>query len=466
MKNHPSTEGLPEHFKNISLLSLTALTAIGVYLVRAQIFVFGSRAGNWIYPYSNCPAPIPLWLPFTVLPLLILWVIFGSRLITRHELPALAASFCCALAIQLLTHAIYPIPIGAIVTSDRANSFYTPALRHTFIEILSRFPDLVSTFPLHASTNMPGKIILYQFLLLFTGSHRGLAWLIIAISTLGGILLYLICKQLFHDRSVAFAAFVLYSLIPGKLVFFPILNVVTPLFILAAFYCLLRYLADKNGLWLILLGVAVYATIFFDPTPLTVGFIFLAFPFHALADGHLTRRQFRAVFCLPIAAFLVTHILMKTVFSFDVFQSFFIVLQDSIAFNARVNRGYRVWILENLKEFLFAAGIPVSAVFLCQSVAALFPFIRDRQRWKRIPPNHLLTLSTLLTILVVALIGINRGEVTRLWIYLAVFLQIPAAVFLARSLGSAKKPVYLLWFALLLLVQSITALQCVLFVQV
>jgi methylthioxylose transferase len=30
------------------------------------------------------------------------------------------------------------------------------------------------------------------------------------------------------------------------------------------------------------------------------------------------------------------------------------------------------------------------------------------------------------------ILGINRGEITRLWIYLAVFFQVPTAYFLAK----------------------------------
>lgn len=50
-------------------------------------------------------------------------------------------------------------------------------------------------------------------------------------------------------------------------------------------------------------------------------------------------------------------------------------------------------------------------------------------RWSM---ENILILSLGVTFLVVLFLGINRGEVTRLWIYLAVFFQIPAAYFLTK----------------------------------
>jgi hypothetical protein len=34
--------------------------------------------------------------------------------------------------------------------------------------------------------------------------------------------------------------------------------------------------------------------------------------------------------------------------------------------------------------------------------------------------------------LILLFLGINRGEITRLWIYLAVLFQVPASVFIAK----------------------------------
>ena len=50
-------------------------------------------------------------------------------------------------------------------------------------------------------------------------------------------------------------------------------------------------------------------------------------------------------------------------------------------------------------------------------------------------PRDLLCLALIATLLSTLLIGVNRGEVIRLWILLACFFQIPAA-FVCAWLGS------------------------------
>ena len=64
-------------------------------------------------------------------------------------------------------------------------------------------------------------------------------------------------------------------LIPSKNFFFPILNTVTPVFILACLYLFLLYIDRKKAVFLWLLGGALYFLVLFEPTPLVTGIIFL-----------------------------------------------------------------------------------------------------------------------------------------------------------------------------------------------
>jgi hypothetical protein len=56
----------------------------------------------------------------------------------------------------------------------------------------------------------------------------------------------------------------------------------------------------------------------------------------------------------------------------------------------------------------------------------------------------------------VLFLGINRGETTRLWIYLAVFFQIPAAFFISKIL---KSNTMFFIIAFTLLAQSLVVTQ-------
>jgi hypothetical protein len=279
---------------------------------------------------------------------------------------------------------------------------------------------------------MPGKILLFQIFSLFTSSPRVMGFLVIGLSSLGAFFLYLISVKLFQNKLIGLYAFVLYALLPSKLFFYPVLNTVTPVFILAALYLFLLYLERKKYVFLWLLGGVVYLLVLFEPTPLVMGILFIGILLHAIGEKKLSKKDIGALFAIPVAGFLVVHLFFLAVFSFDLLRAFQYVLKDAIGFNLNDKRNYWIWILENPKEFIFSAGIPVMLLFIylaSEMISQLKILGRNIARW---PIDKLYILSLVATILVLIVLGINRGEITRLWIYLAVFFQVPAAYFLAK----------------------------------
>ena len=85
---------------------------------------------------------------------------------------------------------------------------------------------------------MPGKLLLLYALELVSNDPAVLSWLLLAVSNLGGLLLYLLVRDLFGDRQIALYALVLYLFVPAKLFFLPLMNTVTPV---VAFTCLLLF---------------------------------------------------------------------------------------------------------------------------------------------------------------------------------------------------------------------------------
>jgi hypothetical protein len=143
------------------ILTFCAISALLIFLIYSQNIVFGSKAGLWTYPYFKTITAIPLWIPISVLLLLGLLIFIGSRLIFLYEKTTLFGCFFITFCIQGLINSVYPISIGRIVQSDLANSFYTPAMHYSSLELLSQFDNLAPSFPWHARTNMPGKILLF-----------------------------------------------------------------------------------------------------------------------------------------------------------------------------------------------------------------------------------------------------------------------------------------------------------------
>ena len=413
------------------ILTTCIISALLIYLVYLRSFVFGSVLGNWVDPYLSSVPVFPRWVPLIVLSSLGLLVFLGSKLIHSHERITLLVLFLFAFCTQALIRKIYPFSLGTIVQSDGANSFYTPALSYSTVEILSKFITLAPLLPLHAKANMPGKILLFELLRLITASPETMGYLIIFLSSLGTLLLYGICKRLFQNKLIAFYAATLYILLPGKLFFLPILNTVTPVLMLLCFYLFVIYLDTKN-LWIsLLLGVSGYILILFEPSPLITGVVLIGILIHAIREKRFSSRDFYRLVSYSSLGFLIMFILFYALFSFNIFQSFFYILKEQQNFISSYERGYLIWIIENSKDFYYGAGIPVMILFI-YATALIFVQTKNLKNIAQWPLESIFTISILVAFLLLLFLGINRGEVIRLWIYLAVLFQIPASIFIAK----------------------------------
>ena len=95
--------------------------------------------------------------------------------------------------------------------------------------MLSDFDRVRAYWPLHAQSNMPGKLMLSIAQTDFGSALDVLPWLVVFVSNLGGVLMYVFVRDLFADRRAALYSLVLYLFVPGKLLtFFPLLNTATP----------------------------------------------------------------------------------------------------------------------------------------------------------------------------------------------------------------------------------------------
>jgi hypothetical protein len=131
-----------------------------------------------------------------------------------------------------------------------------------------------------------------------------------------------------------------------------------------------------------------------------------------------------------VIAFAVTYLAMFLWFGFELIEALRAVGAHAEEFNMLSRRPYDVWVWRNLVEFGFGVGI-------CQAVlfwAALADGLATRALWRdRLAAPIVVVCVGLLAVLIATdLIGINRGEVARLWIFLACFFQLPAAYVCAR----------------------------------
>jgi hypothetical protein len=397
---------------------------------------FGSTEGGWIYPILAQLTIRPFVVFALLAPALIFFVHCSTKYIHSHQRTVVAAWILAGFAIQICIRSLAPFGLENIVLSEDANSFFSVTQRYNPRELLGSFHEIAATLPIHAKANMPGKVLLYYLLETITTSPEALGYLILFLSNLGGVLVYVIALKLFNDRISAIYALVLYLLLPAKLFFFPLLNTVTPVFILLPLLFLLLFLASRRPVYLLLEGASLYALVVFEPLPLVLGLVFLALLARAYCLGQIDRSDLARLVLIVIATFLTCHLLMVGMYGFDVWESFQFAVEDARAFNAEMGRPYGVWVLQNLKDFLFGAGLPASAVFLAATAYRVGKFVcvlcKKESRWPQLrsfltEPEAVPTLSFALVLVITDLIGVNRGETIRLWIFLAVFVQIIAA---------------------------------------
>lgn len=289
---------------------------------------------------------------------------------------------------------------------------------------------------------MAGKILFYHAIRGLWDTPPGLLWLIFAASNLGLVLAYAIVRELFQDRQAGLAALVLYLFLPSKLFFLPLLNSVTPTFVLLPLWLLVRYLTSRHPGWLAALGVALYALVLFDPVPLITGLTFVALIGRAWAQKTIGWKNVVAILALVPLAFFAADCVVALRYGYEIVSAFAFAYHDAKHFNATHGRSYDVWLVPNLIETLSNTGILTSALVLGIAVAALprmaWGLWREKLRGAvtvACEPGVCLALSALASLAVVDLMGVNRGETVRLWIFLGAFLQLPVAGFCGRRPG-------------------------------
>jgi len=356
------------------------------------------------------------------------------NLIDRCQLRVIAFWFVVGLAGQLLLHSLYPHSLEAIVRSDWANSYYNASLRYKASDFLIHFPAIKQSLPIHAQSNMPGKILLYYGLRLITNNPRALAILIIAISNLGGILLYFVVSNIYASRRIALSSLLLYLFIPGKTYFLPLLNIVSPIPILACLLLLVRFLESRSKFLAVLLGIGFYVVLLLDPLTFCLGLFFVALIARSWWSEDVRITELLWLATMIAVGFLVINCAMWFGIGFNLVNRFREVTGDAHAFSQ--GRPYLISLWANLWEFSLSAGalpsllcliyLTTGLIAVSRSISAGYPINRAIFS-PLLSPGPLMFVTLLVTLASFDLTGLIRGEVVRLWIFIAVFVQVIAA---------------------------------------
>ena len=406
-----------------SILIGAAISLAASAAMAAQALTIGSVAGGWVYPYVR-----HLTMPVLVM----VFVASGSAAALAWMLPRrghawlwLAVSMAAATVFQAAVRPLAPASLDAIVTSPGANAFYTVAEQHRPRDVLRRFSRIQSQAPLHVQSNMPGKILLVQGLRAVTTDARTLAWLLVGLSNAGALVMFLFVREVFGDDRTALLSAVLYLFVPARHFFLPLMNTITPVIILLCMWLLARWLNKRRAADAVLAGAALYALAIFEPLPLVMGLLVAGLALRAIAVKQITWPQFALHSAIVVLTVIVASIAVDQIFGFDLVSTFRRIAAHASQFNVDARRPYDVWITANLPEFGIGAGLSQMTAFS----GALMVALRAGTTWRdrQTIPIAVVCLGLAAVLFVTDLIGINRGEVMRLWIFLACFFQIPTA---------------------------------------
>ncbi|MBA4186569.1 MAG: hypothetical protein C0467_00985 [Planctomycetaceae bacterium] len=400
---------------------------------------YGSEAGGWVYPRVSDETPP--WA--VVLGLLLATVVVGAawasrRMVERRPSLVIAFWLIAAFFVQMSVWSLSNVEFGTVVLSG-TNGFYEVAAQHTVAEFLRDFQTISLEASFHVRANLAGKVLFFHLLRCITETPREVAWLILCISNLGGVLAYAIATDLFRDRLVGHTALLLYLFLPAKLFFFPLMNTVAPVFILLPLWMLLRFCATQGVYWLIGIGVSLYWLVLFDPLPLVTGLVFLGILGRAIVRCDLDWVGTAQVFLLVPLSFCGAAWLVSWAYGYNVIEAARFAIAHAKEFNELNNRPYDLWLFQNLIDFLVNTGIATSSVFVWLAATAmrrsLVAWTRDGWRASLAEvarADTCVVLSVLAVLLTLNGIGINRGEAIRLWIFLGVFVTMPVAAYCAH----------------------------------
>lgn len=408
---------------------------------------------GWRWPLIDNAQP-----PWQLLATAVLFVI-GWWLLGRWErrLPALAALTALAWALQLAVLTPHPTNPAAILyerlASDQASGYFTVSVEIDHLPtFLREYPERMPQFrpDPHPRSKPPGIVLSYWLLQRTVerlpipvdaiGSWaRGVQchnlWLALqtnaalttnlAMALLTPLLSALalwpafgIGRRLLSPQAGWLAAG-LAALLPGRLIFAPHMDTIYPLLALTALYFTLVAVQEKRPFFSFLAGLIISLATYFS---LVNGFIAVVIGLTVVAfawpqrDWRLVLRHGAAITTGTLTIWLLTWALTGVTL-WDIYLAAAPARHD-------LARSYGVWLWGNVYDTAVFAGLPAFLLGL----TAVLRTRRTADKW----PVTALWLGFWLAFLLIDLSGTIRGEVGRIWLMLAPFPALLAAVWAAN----------------------------------
>jgi hypothetical protein len=449
------------------VLAAWAVTLLFLIVVIKRLLPLGVPGeGQWVWAYRDTVAPV-----FTFgLPLLVFMGVIAvwAYVWEQSEKKALRGAFvaliffvvgACALraSIQKINTNPPEIPeafyVGWTIVSRVSTTYFADALTVGSVpEFLRTFPERMRQSDWHGKTHPPGTILffylvdrwLHQSPNVAGALMRWMGWQaweevsagrelvqgrtgvrlddtsLVAAAAAGYLLpmlgcwglmpLFQLTRRLFDDRT-AWALALLWLVVPSLDLFFPVVDQIYLTLAIVVLWLLGEGLARPCGRFTAAAGIA-----------LSFG-LFMTFSFLALLAvcvlwiGLATLRQ-RDVMLRRLAVFAVGLLLPMVVLYLLFGLNMLTVLQIALTAHGGVTerRIRSVWMVVNLMDFFMLLGLPITLFFMVS-------FFHHVKKFRAASANQrsvadALLLAYVITLLLLNVSGVVRGEVGRIWMFL------------------------------------------------
>ena len=267
------------------------------------------------------------------------------------------------------------------------------------------YPQLFRySYPIaHAAVHPPGALLLLWTLSRVTGGSAGITCAIVAlIGVLGAVPTYALTRRAYGERAARGAA-LFFACSSGVLLYAPTVDSIFVTITAIALVALQR--ATTSDSWALGAGVLSAVALCFTFGAIALAPLFLGMMFLARKDVPTWTLARRAA--LVVAGIILAAVAVRITLSIDLVAIFRSVMGAQRHFDQFSGRLYRYWVWADPVALFISVGLAVTTLFVAET----------RVRWRLRSPG--LESVLLLTVLLLTVTGLNRGETDRVWLLLA-----------------------------------------------
>lgn len=442
-----------------SSLKLIIVAAIGLtWAALVSLHVDGANGPPyWRWHWQRLPF-LPLYglMALGAAPIIGAMIAFDRGAISKRV--ALMAFAASNFALQLLGGSVFPgglrSRITEIVDHPSFTSYYTAAKGLTegvtaqpFHDWIRSFPELMTTFPLHALTKPPGPVLYYWGWIEAVGPDfpvRGVAGCFLGL--LGALsipLTYLVIRELVGDSKAAVTGASLLALCPSLIIFLPQFDQAYMMVTCGLVVLLARTLRGQSIVNPIFFGALLSLGMFFTYSFAVLGVFLLGLTILELRSNRTATRTAAVGAGVALGTIVSIYTFLYLAWGFRPFDTFASALANQARLLPGLMRPYPSTIPWDLYDFALASGwisIPLLIAALANEQIA-------RIKW--------LNRIVLLQLLAVGASGLLQTETARVWMFLLPLLMIPLGTELARWRASHRlAALIILWISMVTIYQN------------